>query len=239
MDEAVRVIRLLTEKNMTLATAESCTGGLLGKLLTDVPGASAAYLGGVISYAYAVKEKLLGVKNPRVGLINNGAEDTKGTPMHVEAYQLLKQADQEGLIRFVGNVEGRDIALGAADVLVTDGFTGNVVLKTYEGLGLYLVGILKGMFKKNILTMLAALLVKGGLNDLKQTMDYKKVGGAPLLGISRPVIKAHGSSDPEATRSAVAQACRYVQSGIIEEITDKAPVLAAFRPAKKEETAGE
>ena len=184
-------------------------------------------------------EKLLGVKNPRVGLINNGAEDTKGTPMHVEAYQLLKQADQEGMIRFVGNVEGRDIALGAADVLVTDGFTGNVVLKTYEGLGLYLVGILKGMFKKNILTMLAALLVKGGLNDLKQTMDYIKVGGAPLLGISRPVIKAHGSSDPEATRSAVAQACRYVQSGILEEIADKAPALAAFRPARKEETAGE
>ncbi|MBQ5761093.1 MAG: phosphate acyltransferase PlsX, partial [Clostridia bacterium] len=120
--------------------------------------------------------KLMGIENPRVGLINNGAEDTKGTPMHVEAYQMLKAAHEQGLINFVGNIEGRDIALGGADVLVTDGFTGNVVLKTYEGLGLFMVGILKNMFYKSIITKIAALLVKGGLDNLKQIMDYKKVG---------------------------------------------------------------
>ncbi len=179
--------------------------------------------------------KLMGIENPRVGLINNGAEDSKGTPMHVEAYQMLKEAHAQGLINFVGNIEGRDIALGGADVLVTDGFTGNVVLKTYEGLGLYLVGILKGMFYKSIFTKIAALLVKSGLDDLKKTMDYKKVGGAPLLGIAKPVIKAHGSSDPEATVSAIHQAYKYVNSGILEEITEKAPILAAFKSEKKEE----
>ena len=182
--------------------------------------------------------KLMGIENPRVGLINNGSEDTKGTPMHVEAYQMLKEAHEQGLINFVGNIEGRDIALGGADVLVTDGFTGNVVLKTYEGLGLFMVGILKNMFYKSIVTKIAALLVKGGLDNLKQIMDYKKVGGAPLLGIAKPVIKAHGSSDPEATVSAIRQAYKYVQSGILEEITEKAPMLAAFKSEKKEQPEG-
>ncbi|MBQ3062858.1 MAG: phosphate acyltransferase PlsX [Clostridia bacterium] len=176
-------------------------------------------------------EKQLGIKNPRVGLINNGAEDSKGTPMHVEAYKLLTQAHEKGLINFVGNIEGRDIALGGADVLVTDGFTGNVVLKTYEGLGLYFVEILKGMFYKSIFTKIGALLVKSGLDGLKQKMDYKKVGGAPLLGIARPIIKAHGSSDPEATTSAIRQAYKFVNSGFVQEITEKAHLLAEFKPS--------
>lgn len=167
-------------------------------------------------------QKQFGISSPRVGLLNNGAEDTKGTPVYVEAYQLLKQAGERGEINFVGNIEGRDIAMGGADVIVCDGFTGNVALKTYEGLGLYLVSLLKGMFKKNIFTMLAALLVKGGLNDLKKTMDYKEVGGAPLLGVTKPVIKAHGSSDPEATKSAIRQACLFVKGGFVSEIEQKA-----------------
>ena len=174
----------------------------------------------VMGSCYAHKQ--LGIASPRVGLINNGAEDTKGTPMYVEAYQLLKAAGQRGEINFVGNIEGREIAMGAADVLVCDGFTGNVVLKTYEGLGLYLVSLLKGIFKKNIFTMLAAALVSGGLKDLKKTMDYKEVGGAPLLGIAKPVIKAHGSSDPEAAKSAIRQACLFVESGFVGEIEKRA-----------------
>ncbi|MEA4920199.1 MAG: phosphate acyltransferase PlsX [Clostridiaceae bacterium] len=183
----------------------------------------------LLQFAYmgsCYTEKQLGINNPRVGLINNGAEDSKGTPVYVEAYKLLKEAGEKGEINFVGNVEGRDIAMGAADVLVCDGFTGNVVLKTYEGLGLYLVGILKGMFKKNIATKLAALLVSSGLKDLKKSMDYKEVGGAPLLGISRPVIKAHGSSDPEAAKSAIRQACVFARGGFIGEIEKKARFMS-------------
>lgn len=187
----------------------------------------------VMGYCYAQKQ--LGLKNPRVGLINNGAEDTKGTPVYVEAHKLLKEAGDRGEINFVGNIEGRDIAMGAADVLVCDGFTGNVVLKTYEGLGMYLVQLLKGMFKKNIFTMLAAVLVSGGLKDLKKTMDYKEVGGAPLLGISKPVIKAHGSSDPEAAKSAIRQACLFVKGGFVQEIEKRAALEAKKNHGGSEE----
>jgi len=186
----------------------------------------------VMGSCYA--QKMLGIQNPRVGLINNGAEDTKGTPMVIEAYKLLKAAGERGEINFVGNVEGRDIALGAADVLVTDGFTGNVVLKTYEGLGLYLVSILKGIFKKNLFTKLAALMVSGGLKDLKKTMDYKEVGGAPLLGISKPVIKAHGSSDPEAAKSAIRQARLFVEGGFVQEIEARAAAMQTPRKTDDE-----
>ena len=186
----------------------------------------------VMGSCYA--QKMLGIRNPRVGLINNGAEDTKGTPMVIEAYKLLKAAGERGEINFVGNIEGRDIALGAADVLVTDGFTGNVVLKTYEGLGLYLVSILKGIFKRNLFTKLAALMVSGGLKDLKKTMDYKEVGGAPLLGISKPVIKAHGSSDPEAAKSAIRQARLFVEGGFVQEIEARAAAMQTRRKTDDE-----
>ncbi len=188
----------------------------------------------VMGSCYA--QKMLGIANPRVGLINNGAEDTKGTPMVVAAYQLLKEAGERGEINFVGNVEGRDIAMGAADVLVCDGFTGNVVLKTYEGLGLYLVSLLKGMFMKNVFTKLAAVLVSGGLKDLKKTMDYKEVGGAPLLGVCKPVIKAHGSSDPEAAKSAIRQARLFVEGGFVQEIEARAASLQPRRRAEAGET---
>ncbi len=163
-------------------------------------------------------EKACNKQKPRVTLVNNGAESTKGTPVLIKTYKMLEEMHEKKLINFIGNIEGRDIALGHGDVLVADGFTGNVLLKTYEGVGLYIAGEVKKIFTKNIFTKIAALMVKSGINDFKKSMDYKEIGGAPLIGISKPVIKAHGSCNAYAFRSAIKQAMEYKASGTIEEI---------------------
>lgn len=160
-------------------------------------------------------------KNPRVALINNGAESSKGTPMIKETYAKLEELSKQGVLNFTGNIEGRDIATGGADILVTDGFTGNVLLKTYEGVGMYIFDMVKGILKKNIITKFAAVLLASGLKELKKAMDYKEVGGAPLLGIKKPVIKAHGSANDYAIRSAIKQAINYTESGVIEAIEEE------------------
>ncbi|MFI3226709.1 MAG: phosphate acyltransferase PlsX [Clostridia bacterium] len=164
-------------------------------------------------------EKTMGRARPKVGLINNGSESSKGTPMIKAAHELLKQTHADGTINFIGNIEGRDVAEGTADVIVTDGFTGNILLKTYEGVGLYIATQIKQMFTKNIFTKIGALLVKDGINDFKKSMDYKEVGGAPMLGIRKAIIKSHGSCDAYAIRSSVKQAIAYKESGVIEDIT--------------------
>ena len=146
--------------------------------------------------------------------MNNGTEETKGTPVHKEAYTLLKEASASANLNFIGNVEAREVPHGAADVVVADGFSGNVMMKTMEGTASLLTGMLKKGFKKNALTMFAALLMKSSISELKGMMDYKEVGGAPLLGISKPVIKAHGSSDARAIKNAVRQAAKYAQTDI-------------------------
>lgn len=163
-------------------------------------------------------QKVGGVKTPRVGLINNGAEDTKGDTLRKQTYALLKAADEAGRIRFVGNVEGSDIPNGVCDVAVTDGFTGNVVLKTVEGVAGFLMGELKGVFLANWRTKLAYLLVKPSMRGMKQLLSSSEVGAAPFLGISKPVLKAHGSSDAHAIRSAVKQAMDYVEADVVGEI---------------------
>ena len=169
-----------------------------------------------MGYHYFRREK--GVERPTVGLLNNGSEESKGTPLQQETYAVLKQQSDAGVINFIGNVEGRDIAEGAADVLVADGFTGNLVLKTYEGVGMFLVSVMKSMFKRSLLTKLAALMVKSDLMNMKKMMDYKEVGGAPLLGICKPVIKAHGGSDEAALFGAIRQAVRYTEGNVVEAI---------------------
>ena len=136
-------------------------------------------------------------------------------------YKVLSLAKENGIINFIGNVEGRDVAIGGADVLVTDGFTGNVLLKTYEGVGMYISSEVKKIFTKNIFTKIAALLVKDGINDFKKSMDYKEVGGAPMLGIRKPIIKSHGSCDAYAIRSSIKQAILYKDSNVIEEISKR------------------
>ena len=161
-----------------------------------------------------------GVERPRVALVNNGAEEGKGDPLRQETYRLLQQAHAEGRICFVGNLEGRDIFSGSAEVLVCDGFTGNVLLKTVEGTAGFLLRELKEIFYANGLSKLAALVLKPGLKRLRGKLDYKSVGGAPLFGISKPVIKAHGSSDARAIRSAIRQARDFAESGFIQAIEE-------------------
>ncbi|MEG2377995.1 MAG: phosphate acyltransferase PlsX [Clostridia bacterium] len=156
------------------------------------------------------------INNPRVGLVNNGTEEHKGTQLCRDAHELLKTAP----INFIGNIEGRDVALGGADVVVTDGFTGNVLLKTIEGVGLFFSSELKNIFMKNLKSKIAALLVKDGIRGFKKKMDYNETGGAPLLGIAKPVIKAHGSAKSHTFRSAIEQAIAYVDTDIISKIRE-------------------
>lgn len=174
--------------------------------------------------------KTLGIESPRVGLLNIGAEDTKGTPMHREAYALLEKASESGLIQFIGNVEARDVPMGKADVVVCDGFSGNVLLKGIEGTAMFMGSELKKMFASGLGGKLGYLLARNGVKDFKKLMDYREVGGTMLLGISKPVIKAHGSSDALAIQNAVRQASQAVESGIVDEITAN---ISRIRAAKE------
>ena len=173
-----------------------------------------AYLGNF----YA--QRVLNVARPRVGLLNIGAEDSKGTDLQKQTLALLREADSRGDLHFIGNIEAKDAIKGGCDVIVTDGFSGNFMLKTIEGVGSFAGSALKTMFKKNLLTKLAALLVMPGLNEFKARLDPNKVGGTAFIGISRPVIKAHGGSNAEAIENAVGQAIQVAQSGITEAIAE-------------------
>ena len=163
-------------------------------------------------------KKMMGCESPRVGLLNVGTEDTKGGELQHQAFALLKQAGEEGRINFVGNVEGTGVFTGAADVVVTDGFTGNVLLKGTEVVIKYMMKSLKGVFYKSTKNKLAAAVLKNDIYGLKAMLDPSEVGGTALLGISRPVIKAHGSSDARAIRSSVKQAITFINAGVIENI---------------------
>ena len=163
--------------------------------------------------------RVLGLERPRVGLLNIGAEDSKGTDLQRETLALLRKAGEEGHLNFIGNIEAKEAIKGGCDVIVADGFSGNIMLKSIEGVGSFAGSALKGMFKKNLLTKLAALLVMPGLNAFKARLDPNKVGGTAFIGISKPVIKAHGASNAEAIENAVGQAMQVADSGIVEAIT--------------------
>ena len=183
-------------------------------------------------------ERVLGRPEPKVGLLNIGAEPSKGTALQKETYALLTKAKEEGRINFVGNVEAREAVQGAVDVIVSDGYSGNIFLKTMEGTGLFLAKEIKKMFLKSLKTKIAALLVKDGIRDFKKLMDSGEVGGTALVGISKPVIKAHGSSDAYAIKNAIRQAVEFKKSGIIEDITEnvehmRLPVKAAPADSEK------
>lgn len=152
--------------------------------------------------------------NPTVALANNGEEETKGIPLVKEAYQLMKQADYN----FIGNIEGRQIPFGDADVVVADGFTGNLILKMYEGVAKVLMNGISGIFKKNLFTMLCAAGVMGGIKDMKKQFDYKEYGGAVMLGVKKPVIKSHGSADARTFKNAIKQAVWFLDNDFIKEI---------------------
>ena len=165
-------------------------------------------------------ERVLKRPEPKVGLLNIGAEPSKGTDLQRETHAMLTEEDKPGRIHFVGNVEAREAVYGQVDVIVSDGYSGNIFLKTMEGTGGYMAKQLKAMFTKNIFTKLAAVLVADGIRSLKKSMDAGEVGGTALLGISRPVIKAHGSSDDFAIKNAIRQAQTFAASGIIDDITE-------------------
>lgn len=162
----------------------------------------------------ALAKSDLGISQPKVGLLNIGTEDSKGTQLQKDAYALLKEAHSKGLVNFVGNVEARDVPLGAVDVVVCDGFSGNVLLKSIEGTAMFVGSLMKKMFKKNAFSKVGYLLCKSGLQDMLKLLDYHEIGGTQFLGIKKPVIKAHGSSDALAFQNAIAQAVKAADNDI-------------------------
>lgn len=158
--------------------------------------------------------KIMGYDSPKVALANIGTESNKGTELQLEAYNLMSDANYN----FVGNIEARDIPFGKADVIVCDGFTGNMILKMYEGVALAMGKRVKDLFKRNFLSLIAAVLCKSGIDDFKKQMDYKEFGGAPILGVTKPVIKAHGSSDAKSFKNAIRQAINFIEKDVINEI---------------------
>ena len=180
---------------------------------------------GLVGSLYA--KRYLGVENPKVGLLNIGTEDSKGTPLQKEAYGLLTGAAEQGLINFVGNVEARDVPLGAVDVVVCDGFSGNVLLKSIEGTAMFMGSLMKHkIFKRNLFSAIGYLFCKPGVDEVMKMLDYREIGGTQFLGIKKPVIKAHGSSDALAFRNAVRQAMDAAASDISEELEQDLKLLA-------------
>ena len=164
----------------------------------------------------AYMKAVYGIDNPTVGLLNNGAEEHKGSAVYKEAHQLLKNMD----INFIGNIEGRDVLNSVADVVVADGFAGNIFLKTTEGTAGFFTKKLKGLFMKNLITKLCALVLKNGIKEMKASFDYTEHGGAPILGSQKVVIKAHGSSNGKAFYNAIRQAKNFYENGVIESINN-------------------
>lgn len=181
---------------------------------------------GVIGSLFMKKN---GVENPKVGLLNNGAEESKGPDLQKEAHKLLTQAGELGLVNFIGNVEGREALQGGVDVLVCDGFSGNVFLKTVEGTAMFMGSLMKRMFKRSIFSKLGYLLCKKGVKELMAMLDYREVGGTELVGLKKPVVKAHGSSDARAFRSAIRQAMEAAKRDMSGELEETLRALSVLK----------
>src|SRR5699024_6150474 len=162
--------------------------------------------------------RVLGIENPRVGLLNIGSEDSKGDQLRRDTYQILKAAGEAGHLNFIGNIEAKEAMKGGCDVIVADGFSGNVMLKTIEGVGSFMGRELKGMFLKSLGTKVAALLVKDGLRAFKDRLDPDTVGATPFLGLTKPVLKAHGASGARAMENAVYQAVAAAEVDVAGDI---------------------
>ena len=169
---------------------------------------------GVMASVYL--EKVEKRENPKIGLLNIGTEDTKGDELRKEAYKLLSKSN----INFVGNIESREMPKGVCDAVITDGFTGNIALKLIEGTSITLFKLIKQIMYKSLPNKLAALVLKKDLYSLKRLMDSNEVGGTPLLGVQKPVIKAHGSSNATAIKNAIRQAITFIESDAIKIISD-------------------
>lgn len=178
----------------------------------------------------AYMKKLYGIDSPRVGLLNNGSESAKGTPLMVECHKRLSELPG---INFVGNVEAGEVPFNACDVLVTDGFTGNVLLKSIEGTGKLVLKELKDILYANVLTKLAALVIKKPLYKFKHNYDSAELGGAPLIGIAAPVIKAHGSSNAREFKGAIDQAIKLAQNDTTDVISAEMEKYTEYRRARR------
>ncbi len=189
------------------------------------------YLEQFAIFGSAYMKSVMGVENPRVGLLNNGVEEHKGTELQLETYKRLSANTN---INFVGNVEANAVMQDACDVLVTDGFTGNVFLKAIEGLGKMMLKTLKTTFYKNTKTKLAAVIIKSELGEIKKNFDATELGGAPILGVNKPVIKAHGSSNAKAFKNAIRQAIAFSETDMPRQLEK---TLAEMAEAKATETA--
>ena len=162
-----------------------------------------------------------GIENPRIGLLNIGTEETKGNELTKESYKLLKEKSEELNINFIGNVEGRDAFSGEIDAIVTDGFTGNIFLKAVEGLGKFVKRSVKDSMKKNILSILASIPSLPAMKRFAKTVDYKEYGGALFLGVKKPVVKAHGSSDEKLFEFTIKQAEQFVENKAVDKMIEE------------------
>jgi len=185
---------------------------------------------GLVGSMYA--RKTLNVKNPRVGLLNIGTEDTKGTQLQKDTYALLTAAAEKGLLNFVGNVEARSVPLGEVDVVVCDGFSGNVLIKTIEGTAMFFGSLMKNkIFKRSFMSKIGYLFCKKGVDDVMKLMDSREIGGTQFLGIRKPVIKCHGNSDRLAFRNGIRQAMQAAKGNFADELESALAELKSLEEA--------
>lgn len=218
------VKRIKGIKRAALASIIPCRNGYY--MLTDIGANTECRPEMLVQFGLmgsVYMEKIMGIDKPRVGVINIGTEASKGSELQISTNELMEHAP----VNFIGNVEPRYLPYKSCDVAVCDGFTGNVVLKLTEGMGKWFAEELKGIFMKGTKSKVGYLLVKDGVGSFKKRMDYKEQGGAPLMGISRPVIKAHGSSDARAFKNAIRQAKEYTERGVISQIETSLAQLKA------------
>ncbi|MCI2058699.1 MAG: phosphate acyltransferase PlsX [Oscillibacter sp.] len=219
-------------RRAAMAPQIPCLGGHV--LLCDCGANAECTPEYLIQFAYLgsfYARNVMKLENPRVGLLNIGAEKEKGDAMRREVYAALTQADAEGRIRFIGNVEASAAMQGGADVVVSDGFSGNVMLKSVEGAGKFLSSSLKELFLSRTRTKLAALLIQKEFAAFRDLLDPNSVGGTPFLGISKPVIKAHGGSDARGIRNAIRQAQEFAASGFIADVEQNIEYMRLSDPA--------
>lgn len=226
------VKRIKGVRRVALAPIMPATDGCF--LLVDA-GANAectpAFLEQFAIMGSVYMERVMGVNSPRVKLVNIGTEEDKGTPLIAKTHARLKELP----IAYGGYIEAREIPLGGADVVVCDGFCGNVILKCMEGMGAGFVQMLKQVFMKNLVTKAAAGVVRRGLQELKKSMDYTEYGGAPILGAAKPIIKAHGSSNANAFYHSIRQAVSMVEHRVVEELTGYIENSAASADSERTE----
>ena len=182
-------------------------------------------------------EKVFNIANPKVGLVNMGTEPGKGSKMLKDTYKLLQESTELG-INFIGNIEGRDVPYGIADVIVCDGMTGNVILKLTEGVAMSISGLMSRKFKSNVKAKIGAMILMDKLKEMKKSFDYSEYGGAPILGIKAPVIKIHGSSNANAVKSGILKAIPFVENKVIatiENSIDKLSSIEGMIPSEDDE----